>query len=257
MASLLLRRMAMADTPFGRAARAARRFVLDFSLPAPAVVVRPLLWVFLAVRQVYYFVYRVFVCEPLFKAACTRVGRRVRTGPFIQWIQGAGRIEIGDDLAIHGKISIIFASRYSDEPTLRIGSHSNIGHNCAFVVGRAITIGEYCQMASAVTIFDASGHPSDPIAREAGEPAPIETVKPVVIERNVWIGTGAVIFPGVTIGENSVIGTRAIVMNSVPPNSLVLAPAGRRMGSVGTVAAGPAPADPAGVAAAGSVAVAV
>lgn len=236
----------MADTTFGRTARAARRFVFEFSMPAPAVIFRPLLWTFLAIRQFYYFVYRVFVCEPLFKAQCTRVGRRVRTGPFIQWVQGAGRIEIGDDVAIYGKASFTFASRYSDAPTIRIGSHSHIGHNCQFVIGREITIGEYCQMAPGVTIFDASGHPSDPVAREAGKPAPTDTVKPVVIERNVWIGSGAVIFPGVTIGENSVIGTRAIVMNSVPANSLVLAPAGRRMGSVGTVAAGPAGAEPAG-----------
>lgn len=230
----------MADTPVGRFARGARRLVLDFSLPAPAVVVRPLLWMFLAVRQLYYFVYRVFVCEPLFKASCTRVGRRVRTGPFVQWVQGAGRIEIGDDVAIHGKASFTFASRYSNAPTIRIGSHSHIGHNCQFVVGREITIGEYCQMAPDVVIFDASGHPSDPVAREAGEPAPSDTVKPVVIERNVWIGRGAMIFPGVTVGENSVIGARAIVMSSIPANSLVLAPAGRRMGAVGAAAAGPA-----------------
>ncbi len=232
--------MAMADTTFGRSARAARRFVFDFSMPAPAVIFRPLLWLFVAVRQFYYFIYRVFVCEPLFKASCTRVGRRVRTGPFIQWVQGAGRIEIGDDVAIHGKATFTFASRYSDTPTIRIGSHSHIGHNCQFVVGREITIGEYCQMAPDVVIFDASGHPSDPVAREAGEPAPLDTVKPIVIERNVWLGRGAMIFPGVTIGENSVIGARAIVMASVPANSLVLAPAARRMGTVGVVAAGPA-----------------
>ena len=211
----MLRRLAMADTPVGRAARAARRFVLEFSPPAPAIVFRPVLWIFLAVRQLYYFTYRVFVCEPLFKASCARVGRKVRTGPFIQWVQGAGRIEIGDDVAIHGKASFAFGSRYSDAPTLIIGSHSHIGHNCLFVVGRAITIGEYCQMAPDVVLFDASGHPSDPVARERGDPAPQDTVKPIVVERNVWIGRGAMIFPGVTIGENSVIGACAVVMSSV------------------------------------------
>lgn len=232
--------MAMADTPFGRTVRASRRFVLDFSLPTPAVVVRPLLWVFVAVRQVYYFTYRVFVCEPLFKASCTRVGRRVRTGPFVQWVQGAGRIEIGDDVVFQGKAAFIFAARYSDAPTLAIGSHCNIGHNVSFIVGRAITIGEHCMIAADTAMFDASGHPSDPVARERGDPAPLDSVKPIVIERNVWIGRGATIFPGVTIGENSVIGSRAVVMSSVPANSLVLAPAARRMGTVGTVDVGPA-----------------
>jgi acetyltransferase-like isoleucine patch superfamily enzyme len=233
MALLLeFRRLVMADTPFGRAARRGRRFMYDFTVPAPRVVVRPLLWLFLVLRQTYYFIYRVFICEPLFKAYCARVGKRVRTGPFIQFVQGAGRMEIGDDVAIHGKCSFIFASRYSEEPTLTIGPHSHIGHNCTFTVGRSVTIGEYCQMAPDVVIFDASGHPSNPAARERGEPAPLDSVKPVVIERNVWLGRGAMVFPGVTIGENSVISAHAVVMSSVPANSLVMGNPARRMGTV-------------------------
>lgn len=232
MASLRLRRMIMADTTFGRFGRRSYRFVNSGTLPAPRAVVRPMLWAFIALRQTYHFAYRVFVCEPLFKAYCTHVGRNVRTGPFVQFVYGAGRLVVGDDVAIYGKASFMFAARYSDEPTLTIGAHSHIGHNCSFTVGRAITIGEYCQMAPDVVVFDASGHPSDPAARERGEPAPLETVKPVVIERNVWIGRGAVIFPGVTIGENSVIAARAVVMASVPANSLVMGNPARRMGTV-------------------------
>ncbi len=222
----------MADTVFGRTARSARRGVLNFTLPAPRAVMRPILMVFLFLRQVYYFVVRVFIAEPLFKAYCSKVGKNVRTGAFIQWVQGAGRIEIGDDVAIYGKCSFTFASRYSDEPYFSIGAHSHIGHNCSFVIGRSVIIGEYCQMAPDVVIFDASGHPSDPAARERGEPAPDETVKPVVIERNVWIGRRAVIFPGVTVGENSVISANAVVMSSVPANSLMMGNPARRISSV-------------------------
>jgi acetyltransferase-like isoleucine patch superfamily enzyme len=232
MASLQLRRLVMADTTFGRSARRSVRFVRTFTLPAPRAVFRPILFAFLALRTSWFFVKRIFFCEPLFKAYCTKVGKNVRTGPFLQFVQGAGRLEIGDDVAIYGKASFIFASRYSDEPTLTIGPHSHIGHNCSFVVGRSVTIGEYCQMAPDVVIFDASGHPSDPAARERGEPAPLESVKPVVIERNVWLGRGAMIFPGVTVGENSVISAHAVVMASVPPNSLMMGNPARRMGTV-------------------------
>jgi acetyltransferase-like isoleucine patch superfamily enzyme len=87
-------------------------------------------------------------------------------------------------------------------------------------------------MAPDVVIFDASGHPSDPAARERGAPAPLATVKPVVIERNVWLGRGAMVFPGVTIGENSVVAANAVVMASVPANSLVMGNPARRMGAV-------------------------
>jgi acetyltransferase-like isoleucine patch superfamily enzyme len=232
MASLLLRRLAMADTPFGRSARVLHRFVLDFSLPAPRVLVRPLLWIFLGVRQVYYFTYRVFVCEPLFKAYCHRVGRRVRTGPFIQWVYGAGNIEIGDDVAIHGKASFIFGSRYDDAPRITIGSHVHIGHGCAFTAGHSVTIGDYCLIAPEVIIFDVGGHPADPEGRLRGDPAPREQVKPVVIERNVWLGRGAVVMPGVTIGENSVIAAHAVITASVPANSFMIGNPARRVGAV-------------------------
>ena len=43
---------------------------------------------------------------------------------------------------------------------------------------------------------------------------------PIVIEKNVWIGAGAIILPGVTIGENSVIGAGSIVTKNIPKNVL-------------------------------------
>src|SRR6516162_7131176 len=61
-----------------------------------------------------------------------------------------------------------------------------------------------------------SGHPLPPSERRAYVEA-----KPIVIERNVWIATGATIIGGVTIGENSVVAAGAVVTKNVPPNSLV------------------------------------
>lgn len=46
-------------------------------------------------------------------------------------------------------------------------------------------------------------------------------VSPIVIESNVWIGAGATILPGVTIGENSVVAAGAVVTKDVPPNTIV------------------------------------
>jgi acetyltransferase-like isoleucine patch superfamily enzyme len=232
MALLTLRRMVMADTLFGRTVRGARRFALNFSLPAPNLLVRPALWVFLAVRQTHYFVVRVFVCEPLFKAYCTRVGKGVRTGVFVPFVQGAGRLEVGDHVTLQGKASFTFGARYADEPTLIIGSHCQIGHNCVIAVGRSVTIGDHCLIAANVEIFDSSGHPSEPEARRRGEPAPLESVKPIVIERNVWVGRGSMILPGVTIGENSVVAAHSVVMASMPPNSMIVGNPARRMGAV-------------------------
>jgi acetyltransferase-like isoleucine patch superfamily enzyme len=151
---------------------------------------------------------------------------------FLHWVQGAGRIEAGDNVLVDGKCSISFAARYSSSPTLSIGSHTQIGHNCSFVIGRSISIGDYCHIATDVIIFDSSGHPSEPGARAAGAPASDASVKPVVIGRNVWIGRRAVIFPGVVIGDNAVISAGAVVIASVPANSLVMGNPARRLATV-------------------------
>ena len=46
-------------------------------------------------------------------------------------------------------------------------------------------------------------------------------VAPIVIKKNAWIGTGAIVLLGVTIGEGSVVAAGSVVTNDVPPHSIV------------------------------------
>ncbi len=193
---------------------------------------RPLLGLVLALRQLYYFVVRVFVFEPLFKGYLASCGRGVRTGVYLHWVAGRGKFVVGDNVTLDGKSSFSFAARYYPEPTLSIGSHTGIGHNCSFTIGQSITIGEHCRIGEETVMFDASGHPSDPARRIADEPAPLETIKPIVLERNVWVGRRSIIYPGVTIGENSVVSAGSVVMSSVPPNTVVAGNPARRVASL-------------------------
>jgi serine acetyltransferase len=206
--------------------------VRTFTLPAPRLIVKPLLFGFLALRVAYFFAKRVFVCEPLFKAYCTQYGRHVRTGVFVHWVQGKGNLILGDDVLIDGKCTFAFAARFTDRPTLTIGDHADIGHNCTFTVGKRITIGRHCQIASDVWMFDASGHQTDPAARLAGLPPTAEEVRPITIGDNVWIGRRCIIFPGVTIGDGSVITAGSVVMNSVAPYIVVAGNPARKIASL-------------------------
>ncbi|HSP69227.1 MAG TPA: DapH/DapD/GlmU-related protein [Bryobacteraceae bacterium] len=215
-----------------RTARRLHRAATHFSVPAPRLLVRPLLGVVLAVRFVYYFFARVFWCEPLFKAYCKKYGRNVRTGVYLHWIQGKGDLVLGDHVTIDGKCSFSFAARYRPHPTLTIGDHTGIGHNCAFVVGDRITIGTHCRIALNVHMFDVSGHSADPAERLAGKPSPSEEVRPITIGNNVWIGSGAVIYPGVTIGDNSIVSLGSVVMSSVPANTVVAGNPARQIRSL-------------------------
>jgi acetyltransferase-like isoleucine patch superfamily enzyme len=117
-----------------------------------------------------------------------------------------------------------------ERPVLKIGNHTGINHMSSITIARSVTIGDHCRLAGQVTIMDSNGHPSDPIARKAGAPPNPEDVKPVVIEDNVWIGRGAVICPGVRVGEGSIVSAAAVVMSDVAPYSIVAGNPARKIG---------------------------
>jgi acetyltransferase-like isoleucine patch superfamily enzyme len=211
-------------TSSGRPARVARtlyRGLHNLSLPLPGVVARPLLWAYLGTRDAVWFLRRVFVAEPLFKAMCTRYGRNVHTDIYVHYIQGKGDLIIGDNVLMDGKCGIAFAARFAERPLLEIGSNTVIGHGCSFSIARRITIGQHCLFAPQVWVADSNGHSTDPAARRVGLPPRPEEVRPVTIGDNVWIGTRAMIFPGVTVGEGSVVAAGSMVRRDVDPYTVV------------------------------------
>jgi acetyltransferase-like isoleucine patch superfamily enzyme/acyl carrier protein len=222
--------LAVSNHPLAKAARQAKRFGRRFSIPAPRVIFRPILLLYLWVRAVYFFFLRVFVCEPLFKAYCQKYGRNVHTGTYLHWVKGRGSIVLGDNITIDGKCSILFGARFVKSPSLTIGSMTGISHKCMFVIGKSITIGSHCAIASGTIIFDSSGHPNDAQRRIRGESTGPDDVKPVVIRDHVWIGRNAIIVPGVTIGEGAIVATGSVVMTDVAPYTVV---SGNPAGKVG------------------------
>ncbi len=79
-----------------------------------------------------------------------------------------------------------------------------------------IVIGDRVLCGSNVTIVDADWHGLDPAARRGG----VGVTAPVRIEDDVFIGLGAIVLKGVTIGRGSVIGAGSVVTRSIPPRSV-------------------------------------
>lgn len=96
---------------------------------------------------------------------------------------------------------------------ISIGKGSYINVNCNFIDDGEIIIGKKVMFGPAVTIATV-GHPINPDMREYMYTAPVR------IEDNVWIGGNVTICPGVTIGENSVIGAGSVVIHDVPANCI-------------------------------------
>ena len=97
-----------------------------------------------------------------------------------------------------------------------IGDHTRIGIHCT-VIG-PVCIGNNVNLAQGITV-SALNHNFEDTTRRIDEQG-IST-KPVVIGDDVWIGTNAVILPGVTIGQHVVVAAGAVVTKDVPDYSLV------------------------------------
>ncbi len=96
-----------------------------------------------------------------------------------------------------------------------------IGHGCTFSSARLISIGDDCLISAGVRIHDNDGHSLDAAKRIAKQPIGPENVKPVTLEDGVWIGAGAVILKGVTVGRQAIVGAGAVVTHDVPAGSTV------------------------------------
>jgi acetyltransferase-like isoleucine patch superfamily enzyme len=97
---------------------------------------------------------------------------------------------------------------------IRLGKNVFINHACSFLDIGSITIEDDVQIGPSVNLTS-ENHPLDPADRKTVIP------RPIVIKRNAWIGAGATILPGVTVGENAIVAAGAVVNRDVPPNSVV------------------------------------
>lgn len=217
-----------AETPFYASLKRLGKAAVTWQLPIPrgldpvyrAIVhFRHLRWEFEEKVSVALFRY------PATRAVCTSVGERLRIEQ-VPKIAGAPRIYIGDDVYLSGYLSVA-AGRIFPDPTLRIGNRTFIGSNCYLTVGKLIEIGDDVLIAGDCSVSDYSGHPLDPDRRAAGEQTDPEDVRPVRIGNKAWLGRGARILPGVTIGEGAVIGSGSVVTKDVPAGHICVGNPGR------------------------------
>jgi len=99
---------------------------------------------------------------------------------------------------------------------IHLGDHVYLNVQCTILDCNEVHIGHHVMIGPNVQIYTAA-HDLRAAARIQGW----EVARPVVIEDNVWIGGGAILLPGVTIGRNAVVGAGAVVTRSVAANTVV------------------------------------
>lgn len=127
---------------------------------------------------------------------------------------------------IRGRLSEIIGKQIDESTTVFIPFYTNFGqhiklgknvfinHACSFLDLGGITIEDHVQIGPRVNLIT-ENHPLDPSDRKSLD------LKSILIKKNAWIGAGATILPGVTIGENAVVAAGAVVNKDVIANTVV------------------------------------
>jgi maltose O-acetyltransferase len=114
---------------------------------------------------------------------------------------------IGEDTELRPPLQVDYGSNI----TIGARCFANFGLVAADVA--AITIGDDVQIGPNVQLLTPT-HPIDPGARRAKW----EAARPIRIGDNVWLGGGVLVLPGVSIGDNTVVGAGAVVTRDLPAN---------------------------------------
>lgn len=115
--------------------------------------------------------------------------------------------KVGNHVNIHGKFFIKYCNNFE------IGDNSHINYGVFLVCRDKIIIGKNVHISSHVTMHTGGLDIFNDINKHY--------TKSIVIEDNVWITTGVILNPGVTIGKNSIVLPGSVVNKDIPENSMV------------------------------------
>ncbi|HST06296.1 MAG TPA: acyltransferase [Chloroflexia bacterium] len=130
------------------------------------------------------------------------------------WYRKVLGMKIGEGSALLMDLYLYIRGRtQSDQQGITIGRRSVINQQCSLDGRGGLTIGDHVNVSPGVWILTDSHDMNDPLFREV--------LAPVTIGNYVWIGSRAMILPGVTIGEGAVVAAGAVVTTNVEPYVVV------------------------------------
>jgi len=113
--------------------------------------------------------------------------------------------EVGEGVVVEPAFRCDYGSH------IAIGAGTFVNYDCVMLDVAPIRVGARCQIATKVQLVTAA-HPIDPEPRRLGW----EHGEPIVIGNNVWLGSGVIVCPGVSVGDDTVVGAGAVVTRDLP-----------------------------------------
>jgi acetyltransferase-like isoleucine patch superfamily enzyme len=150
----------------------------------------------------------------------TAAGRRWRTNGLVFFGRGLeleiavkGRVDFGRFVWIGDKTKI-----RCHEGRVEIGDKTVMGQECTISAYQHVRIGQQCVIADRAMFID-----FDHGVVEVERPIRQQGIykRDVIVGSNVWIGYGACVLRGVSVGDNSIVGTNSVVTKDVPANAVV------------------------------------
>lgn len=125
----------------------------------------------------------------------------------------------------HGKNVRIGRNGLYTYGNIVLGNNINLGQDCYLIAALApIIIGDDVMFGPRVSVFTGDHRydiTSKPMINVTNEEKLPENDKPVIFKGDNWVGTGAIILKGVTVGKGAIISAGAVVVRDVPPYSIV------------------------------------
>jgi acetyltransferase-like isoleucine patch superfamily enzyme len=156
--------------------------------------------------------------EPMFAKITEQVGKTIKLVTQMNQMGDVAKVRemLGKILAAPVDArTVVFPPFYTNFGKFtHIGKNVFINHDCSFLDLGGITIEDDVMLGPQVKLTS-ENHPLDPKIRRQ------LMLGRVHIKRNAWIGAGATILPGVTVGENAIVAAGAVVNKNVPDNAIV------------------------------------
>jgi acetyltransferase-like isoleucine patch superfamily enzyme len=204
------------NDPLAIAAKNLHMTAKNFEVPAVTFVYKPILITHSLISHFVSTLTRVFYWTPLFKTRLSKRSKRLYLYGGMPLVQGNLAIEVGHDCRISGQTTFSGRTSSKQTPQLTIGNNVGIGWQTTIAVGQRIIIGDNVRIAGRGFLAGYPGHPLDPVARAKGLPESDEQVGDIILEQDVWLGSGVSVMKGVTIGTGTIVAAGSVVTHSLP-----------------------------------------